>query len=66
MIESYLIGTIGTIVLATSWLGVQLAFRRVFPPATPDADALAGRGCGSCTRSAHCERRFEKEGQDDE
>lgn len=56
MIRSYAVGAIGVALMAVGWVGIQLAWRRVFPAAGCDPDALAGRGgCGGCTES--CERR---------
>jgi len=54
MLESYAIGLSATVLVAVAWLGVQNAWRRVFPDGSADADALAGRagchGCGSAAR----------------
>jgi hypothetical protein len=49
MLESYAIGLSATVLVAVAWLGVQNAWRRVFPSGAADADALAGRaGCHGC------------------
>ena len=58
MLESFATGIFGIIVLSLAWLGVQLAWRRVFPGASADADALAGRlGCHGCGCTDVCEER---------
>jgi hypothetical protein len=51
--------TIGAIaILCAVWLGVQLAWRRAFPDAAGDPDALAGRmGCHGCGCTDVCEKR---------
>ncbi len=56
MLASYATGIIGIIVLSLAWLGVQIAWRKVFPGASADADALAGHlGCHGCDCADGCE-----------
>jgi hypothetical protein len=57
MIYHYLIGVGALLLLSTAWLGVQRAWRRSFPDAGADPDALAGRlGCHGCSDSSDCHR----------
>lgn len=59
VLASYAIGLLGMALLTGAWLCVQLAWRRAFPEAVGDPDALAGRGgCGGCAPGAdeECER----------
>ena len=57
MLESYAIGLSGIVLVAVTWVGVQSAWRKVFPGVGSDTDALAGRtGCHGCReRSASCD-----------
>jgi len=49
MLESYAIGLSATVLLVVAWVGVQNAWRRVFPGGSADVDALSGRaGCHGC------------------
>ncbi len=49
MLESYAIGLAATVLLVVAWVGVQNAWRRVFPGGSADADALSGgAGCHGC------------------
>ena len=58
MLTSYAIGLTGIVMLCVAWLAVQLAWRRVFPEASGDPDALAGRlGCHGCDCTNVCEKR---------
>ena len=58
MLTSYAIGLTGIVMLCVAWLAVQLAWRRVFPDASGDPDALAGRlGCHGCGCTNVCEKR---------
>ena len=59
MLYHYMIGIGAVILVATAWLGVQRAWKRAFPEAAADPDALAGRsGCGGCrNESRDCHRR---------
>ena len=58
MLTSYAIGLTGIVMLCAAWLAVQLAWRRVFPEASGDPDALAGRmGCHGCDCTNVCEKR---------
>ncbi len=58
MSASHAIALIGLLALLACWLGVQLAWRRSFPDATQDGDALAQRiGCGTCERTDACAQR---------
>ena len=60
MIYHYIIGVGALLLLSTAWLGVQRAWKRSFPDAIADPDALAGRsGCGGCNDSKACQRRLE-------
>jgi len=46
---SYVIGVLILVLFLVAWVGVQLAWRRVFPEANRDPDVLASRGsCGAC------------------
>jgi hypothetical protein len=58
MLSTYAIA-LGTIaILCAAWLAVQLAWRRAFPDASGDPDALAGRlGCHGCGCTTVCEKR---------
>jgi hypothetical protein len=60
VLTSYVVGLAGIALLLAAWLAVQLAWRRAFPDAAGDADALAGRlGCHGCDAvecgEKHCE-----------
>jgi len=58
MLTSYAIGLATIATLCAAWLGVQLAWRRVFPDTSGDPDALAGRlGCHGCGCTSVCEKR---------
>ena len=58
MLTSYGIGLAAIVMLCVGWVGVQLAWRRVFPDASGDPDALAGRmGCHGCGCTNVCEGR---------
>ena len=58
MLASYALGIAATIFVAVAWVGVQLAWRRVFPDACADPDVLAGRmGCHGCDSTEVCEAR---------
>jgi hypothetical protein len=50
---------IGVLVaLMVAWVGVQTAWRRMFPHATADPDALYGRtDCHGCDEIDHCRHR---------
>ncbi len=63
MSSSHAIALIGLLALLAGWLAVQLAWRRSFPDASRDGDALAQRiGCGACERNDTCtERGLEEE-----
>ena len=46
------------VALMAAWVGVQTAWRRVFPDATSDPDALYGRtDCHGCDEIDHCRHR---------
>lgn len=54
----YLVGAGSLALLAIAWVGVQGAWRRVFPDAFADPDVLAGRrGCGACSSTGVCEKK---------
>ena len=54
----YLIGVAGIAAMMAMWVVVQLAWRRTFPEACGDPDALAARsGCGSCAHDSDCNRQ---------
>jgi hypothetical protein len=58
VLTSYAIGLGAIAILCVTWLAVQLAWRRVFPNASGDPDALAGRlGCHGCNCTNDCEKR---------
>ncbi len=47
-------GLLLLVAVVTGWVAVQSAWRRVFPDAGGECDALAGRGgCGGC-RGGEC------------
>ncbi|KPK16764.1 MAG: hypothetical protein AMJ62_03915 [Myxococcales bacterium SG8_38] len=55
MLHHYIIGVGAFVLLSAAWVGVQRAWRKSFPDAGDDPDALAGRpGCGDCGRSQRC------------
>jgi hypothetical protein len=61
VLTSYAIGLAAIATLCAAWLAVQLAWRRVFPDASGDPDALAGRlGCHACDCTGACEKRAPK------
>ncbi len=65
MFSSYALGIAAVAVVAAAWVGVQLAWRRVFPDACADPDALAGRiGCHGCSDTETCEPRGELDPRD--
>lgn len=58
MLSTYGIALSIIVMLCVAWLTVQLAWRRVFPDASGDPDALAGRlGCHGCGCTNVCEKR---------
>jgi hypothetical protein len=58
VLETYVIGLGAVVVLAVAWVGVQSAWRRVFPGVSSDPDVLAGRlGCHGCDGTDVCEGR---------
>ena len=58
MLSSYALGIAAVVAVAVAWVGVQLAWRRVFPDACADPDALAGRmGCHGCSDTESCDAR---------
>lgn len=57
MLRTYATGLTAIVVLAAAWVAVQIGWRRAFPQAGTDPDALAGRpGCGGCDEAERCER----------
>ncbi len=49
MLASYVTGLAALVGVTLAWVAVQTAWRRAFPEAGSDPDALAGRtGCGGC------------------
>ncbi len=49
MLASYATGLAALVLVMLAWVVVQGAWRRAFPDASDDADALAGRlGCYGC------------------
>jgi hypothetical protein len=57
MLESYVTGLAAMVVLMIAWLGIQFAWRKVFPCRGSDPDALAGRlGCRGCAGAGACEQ----------
>jgi hypothetical protein len=55
LLASYALGIAAVVAMALAWVGVQLAWRRVFPDACADPDVLAGRmGCHGCGRTEVC------------
>jgi hypothetical protein len=58
MLASHAMGLILLVLVAVAWVGVQIAWRRVFPGACTDPDVLAGRmGCHGPGCSKDCDRR---------
>jgi len=58
MLASYATGLVALIALMLAWVGVQSAWRKVFPGVTSDPDALAGRtGCHGCDDIDVCSHR---------
>jgi len=58
MLASYALSIAAVVFMAVAWVGVQLAWRRVFPDACADPDVLAGRmGCHGCNSAEVCEAR---------
>jgi len=54
MAAGYLTGVIGILLVLALWVGVQAAWKKVFPD-TGDPDALAGRlGCHGCACTKPC------------
>ena len=54
MLASYITGLVAIVLVTLAWVGVQGAWRRVFPDASSDPDALAGRmGRHGCAKK-HC------------
>ena len=57
-LSSYAVGVAGVALVAAAWLGVQLAWRRVFRAGSAESDALAGRtACHGCGCTVDCEGR---------
>jgi hypothetical protein len=57
VLRSYVVGLAALVLLVSAWVGIQRAWRRHFPAADADGDALVGRsGCGGCAR-VECEDR---------
>jgi hypothetical protein len=57
-LTSHALALVALTALLSAWVAVQLAWRRAFPSATGDPDALAGRlGCHGCRCEEPCERR---------
>jgi len=58
MLTSVVTGLITLCALLAGWVTVQLAWRRAFPEAGADPDALAGRlGCRGACAPDDCARR---------
>ena len=54
---------LGMAVILGVWLAVQRAWRGMFPGATDDEDALAGRmDCHGCTCETQCDNRRQARG----
>ena len=67
MLESYAVGVIAVVAMSVAWVGVQIAWRRVFPGVSSDPDVLAGRaGCQGCGCTEVCERRAAGAGSSEE
>lgn len=57
MIQTYLIGIAGIVLIMVSWVGIQRIWHRVFHEYVEDEDALAERNtCGNCGCTTLCER----------
>ena len=51
MLASYATGLAALVLVMLAWVAVQGAWRRAFPDASDDPDALSGRlGCYGCPR----------------
>jgi hypothetical protein len=66
MLASYVTAVVALVAVVLAWVGIQIAWRRVFPAVGCDPDALAGRmGCHGCQEQdaeelkekAECPRR---------
>jgi len=58
VLTSHAMGLVLLVLVAVGWVGVQNAWRRVFPSACSDPDVLAGRmGCHGPGCSHDCDRR---------
>ena len=58
MLAHYAIGIVGIVVMSLAWVGVQVAWRKVFPGVCADPDVLAGRtGCRGYGCTDDCEAR---------
>lgn len=58
LLGTYLTGVAGVVGVALAWVGIQHAWRRMFPDRLIDPDALAGRmGCLGCARHDPCPHR---------
>ncbi len=54
----WLIGPLAVVLMAVAWIGVQVAWMKVFARAGADPDALAGRpGCHGCGTHRRCLKR---------
>ena len=57
MLVSYATGLVAIVVVAVVWVGIQIAWRKVFPGVSSDPDVLAGRmGCHGCGRAEVCDK----------
>ena len=57
MLMSHVWSVLAVVLIAVAWAAVQGAWKRSFPEASADPDALAGRlGCSGATCSNDCER----------
>ena len=69
MLGHYLLAALAVAAMAAVWVGVQVAWKRSFPDAFCDPDALAGRmGCGGgCkSNSTSCKSKRTQESLDQE
>jgi hypothetical protein len=58
MIQSYIIGIGGVVLLMLIWIVVQSKWRKTFSDHVVDEDALAERStCGNCGCTSICENR---------
>ena len=59
MLASYATGIGALVIVLVAWVGIQIAWRKVFPGVCTDPDVLAERtGCQRSACSGACESSF--------